>query len=232
VQCGTPEVSFAALIMSPAAPSSSSILPLSVSISPTRGAHGRALMISLGAAVVALAFTACGNNDDIIGVATTQNTERTNTVYALSGTPASLPAGYFFVTETLVRPQLLSTGGVNFEIAFDIDSQGRVQLLPARVVAPDSPNAPPSVGIQQSTVGFDAITRAPDRNYVSDSTFTAQAGDTFILQLVTSGCTFGYPIYAKLRIDSINLADRRIVFTSMVDRNCGFRGLMAGLPTN
>jgi hypothetical protein len=177
-------------------------------------------------------LAACGDNDGVIGIANNQNVERTTAVYALSGTSASLPAAYYFISESLVRPQLLTTGTVNFEIAFDIDAEGRVALLPARVVVPDSPGGTPSVGIQKSTVAFDEVQRAPDRNYVRDSTFTAQVGDTFVIQLLSSGCTFGDPLYAKLIIDSINLAERRIQFTSMVNRNCGFRGLVPGLPTN
>ena len=79
---------------------------------------------------------------------------------------------------------------------------------------------------------FAAITRAPDRGYARDSIVTVQAGETVLLQLYGSGCTFGEPFYAKVSIDSVIVAERRIVFTSMVNRNCGFRGLVPGLPTN
>lgn len=192
---------------------------------PTRP---RALLLS-----VALAATmGCGDDDGIVGIATTLNTARTVSVFALSGTPPALPAGYYFVTESLVRPQLLSSGGVNFEMAFDLNSDGRVSLIPAKVIVPEAPIAAPSIGIQQSSVPFEQLARAPDRGYVYDSTFTGQVGDTFVLQLLVSGCTFGSPLFAKVSIDSIHVAERRIVFSSMVNRNCGFRGLTAGLPTN
>lgn len=181
---------------------------------------------------LAVGVAACGGNDGVTGIATIVNTERTNSVFALSGTSPSLPAGYYFITESLVRPQLLTNGNVNFEIAFDLSPDGSVALIPARLIAPEAIRGTPAVGIQKSTVAYGEVVRAPDRNYVIDSTFTGQAGETFILQLYSSGCTFGYPFYAKVAIDSIIPSERRIVFRSMVNRNCGFRGLVAGLPTN
>jgi hypothetical protein len=183
-------------------------------------------------ALAVLPIVACNNDDSITGIATSQNFSRTLSVFGLTGTPAGVPAGYYFVTEALVRPQVLTTGGVNFELAFDVSSNGTVSLLPARVVVPEAPLPAPSVGIQKSTTPFAAITRAPDRGYVRDSVFTVQAGETVLLQLVGSGCTFGEPFYAKVSIDSVIVAERRIVFTTMVNRNCGFRGLTPGLPTN
>jgi hypothetical protein len=184
------------------------------------------------ASATLVSVAACNNDDSITGIATSQNFSRTLSVFGLTGTPPGVPAGYYFVTEALVRPQVLTTGGVNFELAFDVASDGTVSLLPARVVVPEAPVAAPSVGIQKSTTPFSAITRAPDRGYARDSVVTVQAGETVLLQLLGSGCTFGEPFYAKVSIDSVIVAERRIVFTSMVNRNCGFRGLVPGLPTN
>jgi hypothetical protein len=177
-----------------------------------------------------LLVSACGSDRNLTGVATSENTVRRISAYALSGTPASLPAAYLFTNETLVRPQLLPSGSVNFEVAFDIGENGQVLLLPARVVVPEAPLPAPAVGIQRSTLNFASVIRAPDRDYVRDSTFTGQVGDTFLLQLLNSGCTFGQPVYAKLAIDSVLVAERRVVFSSMVNRNCGFRSLQTGLP--
>ena len=192
----------------------------------------RTLRRPLIATVALLTVAACNNDDSITGIATSQNAARTHSVFGLTGTPAGVPAAYYFVTESLVRPQVLTTGGVNFELAFDVADDGTVSLLPARTVVPEAPLAPPSVGIQKSATPFAAITRAPDRGYARDSIVTVQAGETFLLQLYGSGCTFGEPFYAKVSIDSVIVTERRIVFTSMVNRNCGFRGLVPGLPTN
>ena len=86
-----------------------------------------------------LTVAACNNDDSITGIATSQNAARTHSVFGLTGTPAGVPAAYYFVTESLVRPQVLTTGGVNFELAFDVADDGTVSLLPARTVVPEAP---------------------------------------------------------------------------------------------
>ena len=186
-----------------------------------------ALMIS------AAALTACGDTNSPLTTASFENTARNYSVYALSGTPSALPSAYQFTTEFLVRPQLLANGGVNFDVAFDLTSDNKVKLLPVRaLVVPLPPAGVSSVGMLKSTSSYSALERAPDRGYTLDTTVVVGVGETVVLQLPGSGCVYGEPFYAKLVVDSIIAAERRIVVGSLVNRNCGFRALTVGIPKN
>jgi hypothetical protein len=189
--------------------------------------------MSLPAAIVsAVALAACGDSNNLLNVASSENTTRTFSVYALTGTSSALPAAYNFTTELLARPQLLSNGGVNFDVAFDLTSDNKVKLLPVRSVVPLPPAGVSSVGMLKSASAYRALERAPERGYTVDSTLVIGVGETVVLQLPASGCIYGEPYYAKLVVDSIIVAQRRIVVGSLVNRNCGFRALTVGIPKN
>jgi hypothetical protein len=179
-----------------------------------------------------------GCNDDAIltQIATTENATSSGYVYAISGTPPEMSAAYDMVTNSLVRPVVQSDGSVNFQIVFDIDDQGRVLLIPVQNIAPIPPapvTGAPSVGIAKSATPYDLITKAALSGYVFDSVAYAAAGDTFYLELPQAGCVYGEPYYGKLAIDSVIVAERRLVVRAMTNRNCGgYRSLTAGLPTN
>jgi len=182
--------------------------------------------------LTAVLLAACGDSNNLLGAASFENSTRTFSVYALTGTSSALPAAYNFTTELLARPQLLSNGGVNFDVAFDITSDNKVKLLPVRAVVPLPPAGAASVGMLKSTSAYSALERAPDRGYIVDSTLVIGIGETVVLQLPASGCIYGEPYYAKLVVDSIIVAQRRIVIGSLVNRNCGFRALTVGIPKN
>lgn len=184
------------------------------------------------AAPVALGLTACGDDNLFLSPASIENTVRSYSVFSLSGTSATLPAAYSYTTETLERPQILSNGATNFDVAFDLNSAGKVDLIPVRVLVPLPPAGAPAVGILKTEASFDAAVRAPDKGYVNDSTVSVGVGETVVLMLGGSGCVYGDPYYAKLVIDSIVSSERRIVARSLVNRNCGYRSLTAGLPKN
>ncbi len=180
----------------------------------------------------AVMLAACGDSNSLVGAASTENTARNFSVYALTGTSSALPAAYRFTSELLARPQLLSNGGVNFDVAFDLTSDNKVKLLPVRSIVPLPPAGVSSVGMLKSTSSYSALERAPERGYVVDSMFVVGVGETVVLQLPGSGCIYGEPYYAKLVVDSIIAAERRIVVGSLVNRNCGFRALTVGIPKN
>jgi hypothetical protein len=180
----------------------------------------------------AAAFAACGDSNSLLSAASSENTARSYSVFALTGTASSLPAAYQFTSELLARPQLLSSGGVNFDVAFDLTADNKVKLLPVRAVVPLPPAGVSSVGMLRSNSAYSALERAPDRGYTIDSTLIVGIGETVVLQLPGSGCIYGEPYYAKLVVDSIIAAERRIVVGSLVNRNCGFRALTVGIPKN
>ena len=57
-------------------------------------------------------------------------------------------------------------------------------------------------------------------------------GKAVILRLDNSGCPYNEPFYAKLTVDSINVVERFAIVRSLVDRNCGYKSLSAGIPKN
>lgn len=180
----------------------------------------------------AFGLEGCGNDNPFLSPASITNTIRSYSVYALTGTPASLPAAYSYTTESLERPQLLSNGATNFDVAFDLAPGGGVNLIPVRVLIPLPPAGAPSVGILKGTIPFADLSRAPDRGFVQDSIVMVNVGETAVLKLSGSGCIYGEPYYAKVVVDSVIVAERRIVIRSLVDRNCGYRSLTEGLPKN
>ncbi len=189
--------------------------------------------MSLGALIItAVALVACDDANNLLQAASSENVARNFSVYALSGTSSALPAAYSFTSELLARPQLLANGGVNFDVAFDLTSDNKVKLLSVRSVVPLPPAGVPSIGMLRSTSSYSALERAPDRGYTIDSTLVIGIGETAVLQLPGSGCFSGEPYYAKLVVDSIIVAQRRIVVGSLVNRNCGFRALTVGIPKN
>ncbi len=193
----------------------------------------RALRRALSFPVLIVAATiaaACGAGNGLTSPATADNAVLTYSVYALSGTANTLPAAYQFTTETLVRPYVSVSGSINFELAFDLTPDGKVLLLPAKTVVPLAPAGSPSVGLQKMTANFDALARAPLTGYTLDTAQTVTTGQTYTLQLHNSGCVYGDLFYAKLVVDSIILAERRMVIRSLVNRNCGYRSLTEGLP--
>lgn len=176
---------------------------------------------------------ACGDTtNSFVGPATSENTERTAALWTLSGTPPALPAGFRFLTEQPVRPQMLPTGSLNFDLAIDLTTDGRVQLLPARTVVPLPPAGGSLVGLQLSTATFETVQRAPEDGYTADSVVVVAPRQLVLARIDGVGCLFGDPFYAKLVVDSVIAAERRVVLRTLVNRNCGYRALTTGLPKN
>lgn len=201
----------------------------------TTSIHARRVTVqALLAPLVAGVLAACGNDAVFTQLATVSNVSTTASVYALTGSAPELPAAYSMVNGAFVRPAVLSDGSVNFDLAFDIDAQGKVVILPVRKVVPTPPfpsTGAPSVGLLKSSIAYDVITRAAERGYKLDSAVVASPGDTYFLQLPAAGCVFGEPYFGKIVIDSVFVADRRIVVRALTNRNCGgYRSLTTGLP--
>ncbi|MEP6764131.1 MAG: hypothetical protein ABJB66_07465 [Gemmatimonadaceae bacterium] len=177
---------------------------------------------------------ACGKDSTFTQEATTENVSRSASVYALTGSSPELPAAYDMFTESYVRPILQIDGTVNFTIAFDINSAGKVVLLPVRQIVPLPPfpvGGTVSIGLEKSQTSYDLITYAASGGYTQDSTQIASVGDTYLMRLGATGCAYGEPYYGKLIVDSIIVAERRMVVRTLTNRNCGgYRSLAAGLP--
>lgn len=191
----------------------------------------RALSFGTAVGLVGV-FAACGDSNNFLSPATSENAIRTYSVWAITGTSAALPAAVQLSAQRVERPQILANGALNFELAFDITTDGKVRFMPARSFVPQPPAGAPTVGLSKSSTAFAAITRAPDRGYTDDSTLVVAANEVVLVRLSGSGCIYGEPYYAKAVVDSIIASERRIVLRALVNRNCGYRALSEGLPSN
>jgi len=148
-------------------------------------------------------------------------------LYALSGTPVSLPSGYSIGARQAVR----TDQALSFDFAFDIDTAGRALLLPTGAMKLGRQS-----GTQFSALQFDSIKYAPTSTYNLDSAQVVNVNSVVIMHSATVTCSYGAPsvYYAKLHVLTIDTTatanGRRIDFEILTDINCGYRGLEEGLP--
>ena len=150
-------------------------------------------------------------------------------LYALSGTPVSLPSGYSIGARQAVR----TDQALSFDFAFDIDTAGRPVLLPTGALKLGQQS-----GLQTSSLAFDSIRIAPTTNYQRDSAVVIGDSSVVIAHSgpltcpTLTGLTAVY--YAKLQVLNIDTTaapnGRRVDFKILTDINCGYRGLETGLP--
>lgn len=163
-------------------------------------------------------------------MATTPNVV-TGTELAALSTGTAAPTALDFINLRAVRPIIDGTGGVNFQLALDLDAQNRVRLLPVLAML-NPPTASASVGLLRTTGTFEQLSRAPTGGFIADSSVTAAVGETFVVRVNVGVCAFGDPFYGKLVVDEVNPATRRLFVRYLINRNCGYRDLVEGLPRN
>ncbi|MEP7344275.1 MAG: hypothetical protein ABI877_03365 [Gemmatimonadaceae bacterium] len=182
--------------------------------------------LALGAALVAA--IAC--SDPLAAKATLAIQTDTLVAFALTGTPPAFPAALNTVFRSVVRVD----SDHNYDVAFDLDVDGSVRLIPVRLMG-GATTATRRVGIQKSTQNFVALTRAPNSGYIYDSVVVVKPGETAAIE-VTSGdqCVFTLStlLYSKIGIDSVNATTRQVFFQTTHDPNCGFRSFLPGVPKN
>ena len=193
-------------------------------LSPATGALRLVALLSL---VTLAATAAC--DDPFEPRATTSVRTDSFVVWALTGTPVNLPTAMNVVFFTPVRVE--PTYG--FHLAFDIDAQGRVELIPVTRVG-GIITAGRRVGIQKATVPFEQLARAPAIGYHYDSVFVMTPGETAVVELAAEQCPFGVSqiVYAKLVFRTVDPVRRQLSFRMTYDPNCGFRSFLPGVPTN
>ena len=173
------------------------------------------------------AFAACGNPLGLPPAFIT-NLVDTVRVFALSGTPVSLPSGYSIISRRAVR----TDQGQPFDFVFDIDSAGQPKLFPTGAIKLGKQS-----GLQISAQQFDSIKIAPTSNYNLDSAQAVNENSVLILHSSSITCSYGIPAfyYAKLHVIKIDTMPtdsfpRSIQFEILNDVNCGYRGLEPGVP--
>ena len=184
----------------------------------------------VAAAAVALLAACEDDTTSLLGTAQSETAAVGFVLVPLSGDP-TLPAAIDLAGRRAVRPRLLGGTILNFDLAVDVDAQGRpVFLAPARVAI--APGGTPRTGFQTVGTQYDALERAPGGAYAYDSTLTVAIGQTVVVQAQGATCNPTYPLFAKLVVDSVvgSGAQRLVYIRSRINPNCGFRSLAPGLP--
>lgn len=172
------------------------------------------------------ALASCGNPLGLTAVISNE-VDTLVSVYALSGTPVSLPSAYSIIGRRVVRTDL----GQPFDFAFDIDSTGQARVYPTGALKLGKQS-----GLQISGQDFDSLKIAPTGNYNLDSAQAVNVNTVLILHSSPLTCSYGAPgvLYAKLHVLDIDTTStpngRRIDFEILDNLNCGFRGLEPGVP--
>ena len=190
----------------------------------------KARLALLATMCVAVILSACGDPTSL--KASLPTFVDTLSVFALSGTPPSYPSGVSIVARQAVRVD----GFASFDVAFDIDASGNGIIYPVKLVV-SSPSGSRPVGMQKSAGTFDQIVEAPKTGYETDSALVMAPGEVVIVETAhnSSGdlCQFSLSpnLYAKVVMDSVNLASRTLYLRMVFDPNCGFRSFADGIPT-
>lgn len=189
----------------------------------------KARLAVIAAGLTAALLSAC--SDPTALKASLLNSVDTLSVFALSGTPPNYPSGVAFLSHQPVHVD----GFALFDVAFDINADGNAVIYPVKLVVASGSARP--VNLQRIAQPFDLVTEAPKTGYQGDSALVAPIGQTIVVQSAHNSaadlCQFAINpnIYAKISVDSVNLASRSIYFRMGLDSNCGFRSFAEGVPT-
>lgn len=201
---------------------------LSTICRPLSGAARFRRPLGVLTAIAMVAVAAC--EDPFEPRATSAVRTATFTVFAMSGTPVNVPTAFNLVFFTPVRME----PAYGFHLAFDIDTAGRVMVVPVTRVGGVVAGGR-RIGIQRSAVPFDQLQRAPGTGYHYDSTFVVNTGEPLVVEAAAEQCPINIStqlVYAKLEVGGIDPVNRRLTFRVTYDPNCGFRSFLPGIPTN
>lgn len=191
------------------------------------------------AAALAVLAVACG--DLTRPKASTPNLAVSYTLTALTGAPVNVPTAISFLGGATRADSRFA-----FDLAFDLDASGAITVLPVRVVGGDLGSAITQgqtglplkrIGMQKVTGPFETLREAPKTGYDTLGTQTLVPGNVLAVELLDfANCYTGFggsTLYAKLTVDSVDAANRRIFARTVVDPNCGYRGLVPdSIPTS
>jgi hypothetical protein len=191
----------------------------------------KARLALLATMCVVIVLNACGNVASL--KATIPTSVDTLSLWALSGTPPSYPSAISIAARQIVRVD----GFAAFDIAIDIDANGKAVVYPVKLIVA-TPGGSRQVGIQRVSGTFETVLEAPQTGFETDSSLVMAPGEVVAVQSPhnSSGdiCQFAISpdLYAKIAVDSVNLASRIIYLRMGFDPNCGFRSFADGIPTS
>jgi hypothetical protein len=191
----------------------------------------KARLVLVATICVAAVLNACGDPTNI--KAQLPTFVDTLSVWALSGSPPSYPSGVSIPGRQIVNV----SAAASFDVALDINAAGQPVIYPVRLVV-STPGGGRPVGLQKVPGTFETVTAAPRTGYETDSALVVAPGETVVVEAPHNAaqevCQFAISpnLYAKIAIDSVNLASRILYFRLATDPNCGFRSFANGIPTS
>ncbi len=165
------------------------------------------------------AAAAC--SDDPRGDATNENMVDTVTIFSLIGTPITAPSG-FSITDGAVR-----TDQRSFEFAYNNQSDGQRVLIPQAALGITTGSAEP--GLQAFSETFDQMHTARSNGYITEEAVPVEVGQRYLVRSRLTVCG-SVPLYGKLEI--LSLEPESATFQVLANRNCGFKDLDPGFPSN
>ena len=182
--------------------------------------------------VVALAIFAIACGDPTKPAATYTNAPSSYALYAFTGAPVNAATAISFLGGAA-----RADANFAFDVALDIDANGKPVVYPVRTIASDLAGSVKRVGLQVVTGPFDAVREAPSTGYDTLTSQRINVGDVLAVELLDlTTCLYslgGQTLYAKLTIDSVNTVSRRLYARTVVDPNCGYRSVVPdSIPTN
>jgi hypothetical protein len=171
-----------------------------------------------------LFVAACGDENSLPDAAL-NNVERTDTLYALVGTPITTPSAYALEGNRRVRTDI----SVDFDFAYNVEPDGRRVFIPRSVLGISESVNP---GFQARTETFEGIDDAPSNGYTTDAVIPLAVGERYAVRSRITCVSLGVPKYGKIEIISFDDVARTVAFRILTNDNCGFKSLEPGLPDN
>ena len=194
---------------------------------------------SLRVAIVALVAVLAACGDPTKPTAFQANALSTYVITPFTNAPVTAATAISFL-----GGPMHTSSAFTFDVAFDFDANGRTLVYPVRVVGGALANLEraflgqaqlPRVGLQIVPGSFDALTEAPTTGYDTLSIQTLVPGAVMAVNVLDASCAFslgGTTIAAKMTVDSVNTAARKIYLRTVVDPNCGYVGVVPdSIPT-
>jgi hypothetical protein len=172
-------------------------------------------------AVFAVFGAACGT-DFTLPPAQVANMVDTVTLHALDGSAITLPSAYNLLFAEPIR----TDRSVDFDFAVNVIDDS-VLLFPTGAL-----DFQDLSGWLRVDLAFDEVLIAPDVAYVTEEPAALQVGDVLVLRSRVISCFGAFlPVYGKMEVLDASVANRLVTFQLLLDRNCGYRGLEPGTPT-
>lgn len=179
-------------------------------------------------AIAAVTAVACKGFTEV--PASLATATESSTVYALNGAPLGAPTAIHAYSGQFVP----ATADFLFDVAFDLDDQAQIHILPQRQVA-SGLQATHTVSLATVADTFEAVGSVPTGlKFRADTGMIVQRNQVVIAQVTdATACSFsvtGTTLYAKIAVKAVNRADRTMQIKFTVDPNCGFRSFAPGVP--